>query len=58
MHTTGSSREARRLNSDFLDMLSTLSEEGAEYLLVGTYALAWLEKGKCPSRRNEPRQAL
>ena len=49
MHTTGSSREARRLNSDFLDMLSTLSEEGAEYLLVGTYALAWLEKGKFPS---------
>jgi hypothetical protein len=28
------------LNNDFLDMLSTLSEEGAEYLLVGAYALA------------------
>lgn len=28
------------MNTDFLDMLSTLSEEGAEYLLVGAYALA------------------
>jgi hypothetical protein len=28
------------LNTDFLDMLSALSEEGAEYLLVGAYALA------------------
>ena len=28
------------MNNDFLDMLSMLSEEGAEYLLVGAYALA------------------
>jgi hypothetical protein len=28
------------LNPDFLDMLSALSGEGAEYLLVGAYALA------------------
>jgi hypothetical protein len=28
------------LNPDFHDMLSALSEEGAEYLLVGAYALA------------------
>ncbi len=28
------------MNPDFLDMLSALSEEGAEYLLVGAYALA------------------
>lgn len=28
------------MNPDFQDMLSALSEEGAEYLLVGAYALA------------------
>jgi hypothetical protein len=28
------------LNPDFRDMLSALSEEGVEYLLVGAYALA------------------
>lgn len=28
------------LNPDFSDMLSALSEEGAEFLLVGAYALA------------------
>ena len=28
------------MNPDFRDMLSALSEEGAEYLLVGAYALA------------------
>jgi hypothetical protein len=28
------------INPDFSDMLSALSEEGAEYLLVGAYALA------------------
>ena len=28
------------MNPDFLDMLSALFEEGAEYLLVGAYALA------------------
>jgi hypothetical protein len=28
------------LNPDFLDMLSALSEEGAEFLVVGAYALA------------------
>jgi hypothetical protein len=30
----------RLLNPDFRDMLSALSEEGADYLLVGAYALA------------------
>jgi hypothetical protein len=28
------------LNPDFLDMLSMLCDEGAEFLLVGAYALA------------------
>jgi hypothetical protein len=28
------------LNRDFLDMLSALSAEGAEYMLVGAYAMA------------------
>jgi len=28
------------LNPDFRDMLSALCEEGAEFLLVGAYALA------------------
>lgn len=36
----GRSWESRLLNPDFRDMLSALSEEGAEYLLVGAYALA------------------
>jgi hypothetical protein len=28
------------MNSDFSDMLSALSAEGAEYLLIGAYAMA------------------
>ncbi len=28
------------LNPDFRDMLSALSDEGAEFLLVGAYAMA------------------
>ncbi|MBK5096371.1 MAG: hypothetical protein JJE01_01225 [Gemmatimonadetes bacterium] len=31
---------ANQLNRDFLDMLSALSAEGAEFLVVGAYALA------------------
>jgi hypothetical protein len=30
------------MNPDFSDMLSALSDEGAEYLLVGAYAMAVL----------------
>ena len=36
----GRSREDAVLNPDFSDMLSALSDEGAEYLLVGAYAVA------------------
>jgi predicted nucleotidyltransferase len=36
----GRSRESRLLNRDFRDMLSALSDEHAEFLLVGAYALA------------------
>jgi len=36
----GHSREIRLLNPDFRDMLSALSDEKAEFLLVGAHALA------------------
>jgi hypothetical protein len=36
----GRSREGAVLNPDFRDMLSALSDEGADYLLVGAYAVA------------------
>jgi hypothetical protein len=36
----GPSREGAVLNPDFRDMLSALSDEGADYLLVGAYAVA------------------
>ena len=36
----GRSRTPKLLNPDFKDMLSALSEAGADFLVVGAYALA------------------
>ena len=50
----GPCKGRRLLNPDFAEMLRALSAAGAEYLLVGAYAMAAHGVPRAPPRRPDP----